>query len=74
MKQNCIIACIFREGNLFKECIKTEYGLLLLSHNCQVVWANMMGGECFIITVSDSHTMIYIYIYIMYLYKIYLYI
>ena len=33
-----------------------KYGLFLLSHDYQVVWATMMGNECFMVCM-------YIYIY-----------
>ena len=48
-----------------------EYGLFLLSRDYQVVWATMMGLECFMVTI---YICIYIYIYVYVYIYIYIYI
>ena len=62
--------CIFGKGYLLKRCIRrrrtpkryVKYVLFRLPCDYQVVWATMMGNECFMITIIY----IYIYIYILY--------
>ena len=71
---------------MLKRCIRrrqmskryAKYGLFLLSRDYQVVWATMMGNECFMIMITMYILYIYVYIYytiyIVYIYYIYIYI
>ena len=57
--KNCKIKLYIREGYLLEGCIRrrrmpkrhAKYGLFLLSRDSLVVWATMMGHECFMITI-----------------------